>query len=158
MIGLSMTVFVTALILTPAISPNITRQKGKIMSYQQFQQKCKDCEATWNAAFGIVGTTVIAEPPHNCPKCQSTNVEFHKPGWKWEKPKDNTCPNCHIGKDTNGDGDCLVCTSKVWNQQQIKDRPSWMDDPILVCGKHSVVFSAHIDECFVCTNREKIDR
>jgi hypothetical protein len=29
-----------------------------------------------------------------------------------------------------------------------------MDDSILICGKHSVVFTKQEDECFVCTNRK----
>lgn len=32
--------------------------------------------------------------------------------------------------------------------------PEWMDDAILICGKHAVVFTKESDECFVCTNRQ----
>ena len=35
-----------------------------------------------------------------------------------------------------------------------EDDPEWMDDSILVCGKHAVVFTKEGDECFVCTNRQ----
>ena len=41
------------------------------MSYMQFQQQCDDCGKSWNAAFGIVGTTYIAQPPKKCPHCGS---------------------------------------------------------------------------------------
>lgn len=44
------------------------------MSYMQFQQRCKDCEAEWNAAFGIIGMTQIAAPPKVCPRCNSENI------------------------------------------------------------------------------------
>lgn len=51
------------------------------MSYMMFRQRCKDCQATWNAAFGIVGMTQIAAPPTKCPKCQSENIEKFADGW-----------------------------------------------------------------------------
>lgn len=50
---------------------------GLAMSYQQFQQKCRECGKTWNAAFGIVGTTIIAEPPKVCPYCKSDKIEHY---------------------------------------------------------------------------------
>jgi hypothetical protein len=52
------------------------------MSYMMFQQQCKSCDHKWNAAFGIVGMTVIAAPPEKCPACQSTEIE--KVADKWE--------------------------------------------------------------------------
>lgn len=52
------------------------------MSYMQFQQKCADCGAEWNAAFGIVGMTQIAAPPKVCPKCESPNIKHLAHGWK----------------------------------------------------------------------------
>jgi DNA-directed RNA polymerase subunit RPC12/RpoP len=51
------------------------------MSYMQFQQKCLDCSETWNAAFGIVGTSIIAQPPDKCPKCGSKNITRFADGW-----------------------------------------------------------------------------
>jgi DNA-directed RNA polymerase subunit RPC12/RpoP len=54
------------------------------MSFQQFQQKCADCEKEWNAAFGIVGTTIIAQAPSECPHCKSTKLETIAYGWKIE--------------------------------------------------------------------------
>lgn len=51
------------------------------MSFIQFQQRCKDCKVTWNAAFGIVGMTQIATPPTKCPECQSENIEKFANGW-----------------------------------------------------------------------------
>lgn len=52
------------------------------MSYMQFQQKCFDCGKTWNAAFGVVGTTIIAEAPHSCPYCDSKNIKKIADGWE----------------------------------------------------------------------------
>jgi hypothetical protein len=45
------------------------------MSYMQFQQQCEDCGESWNAAFGIVGTTYIAQPPTECPYCNSPKIK-----------------------------------------------------------------------------------
>ena len=52
------------------------------MSYIPFQQKCSDCQAEWNAAFGVVGMTVIAQPPVVCPECGSANITKMADGWK----------------------------------------------------------------------------
>lgn len=49
-----------------------------------FQQKCDDCGAEWNAAFGIVGLTIVAQPPKVCPKCQSTKIKHLAHGWKMD--------------------------------------------------------------------------
>jgi rRNA maturation endonuclease Nob1 len=54
------------------------------MSYMQFQQQCEDCKKTWNAAFGIVGTTYIAQPPEVCPYCGSKNLVKIADEWKTE--------------------------------------------------------------------------
>lgn len=51
------------------------------MSYMQFRQRCDDCQKQWNAAFGIVGTTMIAEPPRECPHCGSVNIKHVANGW-----------------------------------------------------------------------------
>ena len=51
------------------------------MSYIQFQQQCADCGQSWNAAFGIVGTTQIASPPSVCPFCQSEHISKSADGW-----------------------------------------------------------------------------
>lgn len=46
---------------------------------------------TWNAAFGIVGTSYIAQPPEVCPYCGSTNLTKIADGWSdrnlevWDK-------------------------------------------------------------------------
>lgn len=55
------------------------------MSYMQFQQECKECHKTWNAAFGIVGTTQIAAPPEKCPHCGCT--ELTKIADHWTPPE-----------------------------------------------------------------------
>lgn len=44
------------------------------MSFIQFQQQCEDCHEKWTAAFGIVGMTMIAQPPRKCPKCGSNKI------------------------------------------------------------------------------------
>lgn len=51
------------------------------MSYIMFQQQCLDCKKIWNAAFGMVGTTIIAEPPTSCPECKSIKIEKIADGW-----------------------------------------------------------------------------
>jgi hypothetical protein len=48
---------------------------------RQFQQRCKACQKSWNAAFGIVGTTYIAQPPTECPYCGSTELEKIEDHW-----------------------------------------------------------------------------
>lgn len=51
------------------------------MSYIQFRQRCRACESQWNAAFGIIGTTYIAEPPAKCPRCGSDDLVKIADGW-----------------------------------------------------------------------------
>lgn len=61
------------------------------MSYMQFQQRCEACGETWNAAFGIVGMKIIAQPPKVCPVCKSPRIEHHAHGWKMNpQPKPDT--------------------------------------------------------------------
>jgi len=55
------------------------------MSYMQFQQRCEDCKKEWNAAFGIVGTTILASPPVKCPHCKSEKISRIAEGWKITK-------------------------------------------------------------------------
>ena len=38
-------------------------------------------------------------------------------------------------------------------EPKAQDNPTWMDDCINVCSRHSVQFTKERDECFVCTNR-----
>jgi DNA-directed RNA polymerase subunit RPC12/RpoP len=52
------------------------------VSYQQFQQQCSICERKWNAAFGIVGMRIIAEPPRKCPYCGSLDINKIAHGWE----------------------------------------------------------------------------
>jgi DNA-directed RNA polymerase subunit RPC12/RpoP len=54
------------------------------MSFMMFQQICRSCEKTWNAAFGIVGMTQIAAPPIECPYCGSTDITKFSDGWTLE--------------------------------------------------------------------------
>jgi hypothetical protein len=49
-----------------------------------FRQQCEDCKAVWNAAFGIVGMTKIAEPPSKCPKCGSPKIAKFADGWEMD--------------------------------------------------------------------------
>lgn len=39
------------------------------MSYITYQVKCSRCGEIYNTAFGIVGTTLIADPLKKCPTC-----------------------------------------------------------------------------------------
>lgn len=54
------------------------------MSYQQFRQQCHDCKLIWNAAFGMVHTTIIAEAPKSCPGCGSPNISHYAHGWDYD--------------------------------------------------------------------------
>ena len=38
-------------------------------------------------------------------------------------------------------------------EPKAQDDPTWMDDCINLCSRHSLQFTKHPDECFVCTNR-----
>lgn len=51
------------------------------MSYIQFRQQCDECKESWNAAFGIVGTTRIAQPPDKCPHCGSEKISKIADDW-----------------------------------------------------------------------------
>jgi hypothetical protein len=39
------------------------------MSYIQSRIRCDHCQFEMNVAFGIVGRTIIASWPEQCPKC-----------------------------------------------------------------------------------------
>ncbi len=56
------------------------------MSYMQFQQRCRECGEEWNAAFGLVGMTLIAQPPVKCPRCGAANISKFADGWKLLTP------------------------------------------------------------------------
>jgi len=56
------------------------------MSFITFRQQCDECLESWNAAFGIVGTTQIAAPPTKCPKCGSENLSKIADEWLLDKP------------------------------------------------------------------------
>lgn len=51
------------------------------MSYMVFTQQCKDCKATWNAAFGVIHTMIIQTRQEFCPKCGSGNLTRIDDGW-----------------------------------------------------------------------------
>lgn len=56
------------------------------MSFIPFQQACKSCGKSWNAVFGIVGTSYIGGPPVvECPHCGSSDLEKIADGWKMEE-------------------------------------------------------------------------
>ena len=38
-------------------------------------------------------------------------------------------------------------------EPKAQDDPTWMDDCINVCSRHSLQFTKERDECFICTNR-----
>lgn len=65
------------------------------MSYMQFRQQCFDCKKIWNAAFGMVGHTIIAQAPDKCPHCGSVNIGYYAEGWE----PNVTAPE--IGDDLN---------------------------------------------------------
>jgi hypothetical protein len=54
------------------------------MSYFQFRQRCRNCKQEWNAAFGVVGTTIIASPPLVCWVCKSPDIEKTGEEWPFE--------------------------------------------------------------------------
>ena len=58
------------------------------MSFITFRQRCGDCQQEWNAAFGIVGSTYIAQPPTMCPHCGSPNLSNAGDGWDLSKVAD----------------------------------------------------------------------
>ena len=41
--------------------------------------------------------------------------------------------------------------AKKLPEPSAKVEPSWTDENILICGKHSITFTKEMDECFVCT-------
>lgn len=52
------------------------------MSFIMFREKCEGCGKEWNAAFGVLGVQLIAEPPKKCPKCGSEKIKKIDNGWK----------------------------------------------------------------------------
>lgn len=80
------------------------------MSYIQFQQRCADCGQSWNAAFGIVGTTRIAEAPEKCPHCGSDEISKCADGWA--QVSSRRCSVCGTWMFANGyeaHGNLHVC-------------------------------------------------
>ena len=52
------------------------------MSFITYTMACKKCEKDWNSAFGIVGSTVIADGgPTKCPHCNSSEIFKKSDGW-----------------------------------------------------------------------------
>lgn len=51
------------------------------MSFITSTLKCEKCGYEMNVAFGIVGTTQIAEHPRECPKCKSEKLSKISDGW-----------------------------------------------------------------------------
>jgi len=51
------------------------------MSYIQSTLKCEDCGYEMNVAFGVVGTTLIADHPKECPECKSIKLKKISDGW-----------------------------------------------------------------------------
>jgi predicted Zn-ribbon and HTH transcriptional regulator len=50
-------------------------QESNPMSFIIFKMQCKACKYTFDTAFGVVGTRLIAQPAEKCPKCLSQEVE-----------------------------------------------------------------------------------
>jgi DNA-directed RNA polymerase subunit RPC12/RpoP len=60
------------------------------MSFITFQQGCRECGKSWNAAFGIVGRQQIASPSTHCPYCNSSEIEKVADGWKPSPPSQDS--------------------------------------------------------------------
>ena len=52
------------------------------MSYIQSVIQCGECGKKMNVAFGIVGTSIIAEWPRACPQCNGS--QFTKIADEWQ--------------------------------------------------------------------------
>ena len=57
------------------------------MSYIRSTLKCDDCGREMNVAFGVVGRTLIAAHPKNCPDCGSENLTKSADGWHAASPE-----------------------------------------------------------------------
>lgn len=59
------------------------------MSYIMSTIKCGGCSLEMNVAFGIQGTTLIAQWPKECPDCKSKDLKEISQGWnaKEQKPQ-----------------------------------------------------------------------
>lgn len=71
------------------------------MSYITSQLGCNECGFEMNVAFGIQGSTIIAQHPRECPKCKSEQLLEIAHGWKmngeldWsDKTKVTDCEEC----------------------------------------------------------------
>jgi DNA-directed RNA polymerase subunit RPC12/RpoP len=51
------------------------------MSYIQSTIRCNACGKEMNVAFGIVGMSIIAEPPKVCPECNHGTFTRIADGW-----------------------------------------------------------------------------
>lgn len=58
------------------------------MSYIQSTIQCQTCHKTYNVAFGIVGTTVIASWPTACPNCGGKELIKVSNGWNATKEEE----------------------------------------------------------------------
>lgn len=52
------------------------------MSYQRYTVQCQQCGKQMNTAFGVVGTTQIADPVEVCPHCGSGELTKIADGWE----------------------------------------------------------------------------
>ena len=50
------------------------------MSFITYVVECPKCKERFNTAFGIQGTTLIADPLRECPDCKIKVVKVHD-GW-----------------------------------------------------------------------------
>ena len=51
------------------------------MSYIQSTLRCENCKKEINVAFGISGSTLIAQHPEECPYCKSKQLIKISDGW-----------------------------------------------------------------------------
>lgn len=57
--------------------------------------KCNKCDEVWDTAFGIVGSTQIAEPTTKCPYCFSDDIEKYDKSICCDAPVINSrCSDC----------------------------------------------------------------
>ena len=86
----------------------------------------------------------------HCARCKKAD-NLHSPDGICppQEPKVAGCSKHHIVIEN-----CLHCREvREAQEPRAQDNPTWMDDCINVCSRHSVQFTKERDECFVCTNR-----
>lgn len=55
------------------------------MSFIQSRIRCDGCQKEMNVAFGIVGTSIIAQWPTECPDCKGSAFTKIADDWKFDQ-------------------------------------------------------------------------